>query len=185
MQPSGLLFQPEIQNGNGDTVTMTLEEDYVRKLDETIPEGSSSAMHGVPVFPYITERDGKFTSHFWKSLHKALAHWPRDHPRDNRENSSNQETYPSRHEIAKRALPMSEKTAELQIIARVGTVAYRLELPERLNRVHSMFHVSKLKKCMADEPLAIPLDEIQVDDKLNFIEEPVEISGGTWDVNAS
>ncbi|GKF59841.1 hypothetical protein Tco_0176627, partial [Tanacetum coccineum] len=44
-----------------------------------------------------------------------------------------------------------------------------------LSRVHSMFHVSKLKKCMADEPLAIPLDEIQVDDKLNFIEEPVEI----------
>ncbi|GKG37280.1 hypothetical protein Tco_0447453, partial [Tanacetum coccineum] len=41
--------------------------------------------------------------------------------------------------------------------------------------VHSTFHVSKLKKCMADEPLAIPLDEIQVDDKLNFIEEPVEI----------
>nr|GFB22153.1 putative reverse transcriptase domain-containing protein [Tanacetum cinerariifolium] len=37
------------------------------------------------------------------------------------------------------------------------------------------FHVSKLKKCMADEPLVIPLDEIQVDDKLNFIEEPVEI----------
>ncbi|GJS28070.1 putative reverse transcriptase domain-containing protein [Tanacetum coccineum] len=62
-----------------------------------------------------------------------------------------------------------------KIIAKVGTVAYRLELPERLNRVHSTFHVSKLKKCMADEPLAIPLDEIQVDDKLNFIEEPVEI----------
>ncbi|GJS83925.1 putative reverse transcriptase domain-containing protein [Tanacetum coccineum] len=62
-----------------------------------------------------------------------------------------------------------------KIIAKVGTVAYRLELPERLSRVHSTFHVSKLKKCMADEPLAIPLDEIQVDDKLNFIEEPVEI----------
>ncbi|GKA59771.1 hypothetical protein Tco_0759084 [Tanacetum coccineum] len=62
-----------------------------------------------------------------------------------------------------------------KIIAKVGTVAYRLELPERLSRVHSTFHVSKLKKCMADEPLAIPLDEIQVDDKLHFIEEPVEI----------
>nr|GEX50586.1 putative reverse transcriptase domain-containing protein [Tanacetum cinerariifolium] len=61
------------------------------------------------------------------------------------------------------------------ISARVGTVAYLLELPEQLSRVHSTFHVSKLKKCMADEPLAIPLDEIQVDDKLNFIEEPVEI----------
>nr|GFA80006.1 putative reverse transcriptase domain-containing protein [Tanacetum cinerariifolium] len=56
-----------------------------------------------------------------------------------------------------------------------GTVAYRLELPKQLSRVHSTFHVSKLKKCMADETLAIPLDEIQVNDKLNFIEEPIEI----------
>ncbi|GJV99310.1 putative reverse transcriptase domain-containing protein [Tanacetum coccineum] len=63
--------------------------------------------------------------------------------------------------------------SELEL--RRGTVAYRLELLEKLSRVHSTFHVSKLKKCIADEPLAIPLDEIQVDDKLNFIEEPVEI----------
>ncbi|GJS31552.1 putative reverse transcriptase domain-containing protein [Tanacetum coccineum] len=61
------------------------------------------------------------------------------------------------------------------IIAKVGTVAYRLELPEQLSRVHSTFYISKLKKCMADEPLVIPLDEIQVDDKLHFIEEPIEI----------
>ncbi|GJR36951.1 putative reverse transcriptase domain-containing protein [Tanacetum coccineum] len=53
-----------------------------------------------------------------------------------------------------------------KIIAKVGTVAYRLELPEKLSRVHSTFHVSKLKKCMADEPLAIPLDESKVDEKL-------------------
>ncbi|GJR12781.1 hypothetical protein Tco_0795433 [Tanacetum coccineum] len=62
-----------------------------------------------------------------------------------------------------------------KIIAKIGTVAYRHELLEGLSRVHSTFHVSKLKKCMADEPLAIPLDEIQVDDKLHFIEEPVKI----------
>nr|GEZ59947.1 putative reverse transcriptase domain-containing protein [Tanacetum cinerariifolium] len=62
-----------------------------------------------------------------------------------------------------------------KILANVGTVAYRLELPEQLSRVHSTFHVSNLKKCLSDEPLAIPLDEIHVDDKLNFIEEPVEI----------
>nr|GEY03172.1 putative reverse transcriptase domain-containing protein [Tanacetum cinerariifolium] len=61
------------------------------------------------------------------------------------------------------------------ILARVGTIAYRLELSKQLSRVHIRFYVSKLKKCMADEPLAIPLDEIHVDDKLNFIEEPVEI----------
>nr|GEY67902.1 putative reverse transcriptase domain-containing protein [Tanacetum cinerariifolium] len=62
-----------------------------------------------------------------------------------------------------------------KIIAKVGTVAYRLEIPEQLSKVHSTFHVSNLKKCLADESLAIPLDEIQVDDKLHFIEEPIEI----------
>ncbi|GJV45176.1 putative reverse transcriptase domain-containing protein [Tanacetum coccineum] len=62
-----------------------------------------------------------------------------------------------------------------KIIAKVGTVAYRLELPEQLSRVHSTFHVSNLKKCLVDEPLAIPLDEIQFDNKLHFIEEPIEI----------
>nr|GEW80476.1 putative reverse transcriptase domain-containing protein [Tanacetum cinerariifolium] len=62
-----------------------------------------------------------------------------------------------------------------KIIARVGTIVYRLKLPEQLSRVHNTFYVSKLKKCMAKEPLAIPLDEIQVDEKLNFIEEPIKI----------
>ncbi|GKF57639.1 hypothetical protein Tco_0171176, partial [Tanacetum coccineum] len=47
--------------------------------------------------------------------------------------------------------------------------------PQQLSRVHSTFHVSNLKKCMFDEPLALPLDEIQVDDKLHFVKEPVEI----------
>ncbi|GKG30639.1 hypothetical protein Tco_0423127, partial [Tanacetum coccineum] len=60
-------------------------------------------------------------------------------------------------------------------IAKVGIIAYRLELPEKLSRVHSTFHVSKLKKCMADEPLAIPLNEIQIDEKLHFFKEPIEI----------
>ncbi|GKF34070.1 hypothetical protein Tco_0107270, partial [Tanacetum coccineum] len=62
-----------------------------------------------------------------------------------------------------------------KILAKVGTVAYRLDLPKKLSRVHSTFHVSNLKKCLSDEPLAIPLDKIHVDDNLNFIEEPVEV----------
>nr|GFC32137.1 putative reverse transcriptase domain-containing protein [Tanacetum cinerariifolium] len=50
-----------------------------------------------------------------------------------------------------------------------------LELPEKLSRVHNTFHVSNLKKCHADEPLAVPLDGLHFDDKLHFVEEPVEI----------
>ncbi|GJV73191.1 putative reverse transcriptase domain-containing protein, partial [Tanacetum coccineum] len=62
-----------------------------------------------------------------------------------------------------------------KFLAKVGTVACRLELPEQLSRVHSTFHVSNLKKCLSDETFVISLDEIQIDDKLHFIEEPVEI----------
>ncbi|GJX12006.1 putative reverse transcriptase domain-containing protein [Tanacetum coccineum] len=62
-----------------------------------------------------------------------------------------------------------------EIIEKVCYVAYRLDLPEELNSVHDMFHVSKLKKCLADPTLQMPLDEIRVDDKLNFVEESMEI----------
>ncbi|GJT82434.1 putative reverse transcriptase domain-containing protein [Tanacetum coccineum] len=62
-----------------------------------------------------------------------------------------------------------------KVLAKVVTVAYRLELPQQLSRVHSTFHVSNLKKCLSDEPLAISLDEIHIDDKLHFVEEPTKI----------
>ncbi|GKA03984.1 putative reverse transcriptase domain-containing protein, partial [Tanacetum coccineum] len=62
-----------------------------------------------------------------------------------------------------------------KVLAKVGTVTYRHELPQQLRRVHSTFHVSNLKKCLSDEPLVIPLEEIHIDDKLYFVEEPVEI----------
>ncbi|GJX69501.1 putative reverse transcriptase domain-containing protein [Tanacetum coccineum] len=60
-----------------------------------------------------------------------------------------------------------------KVLERVGDVAYKLELPEELSRVHNTFHVSNLKKCYADEPLAVPLDGLHFDDKLHFVEEPV------------
>nr|GFA34799.1 putative reverse transcriptase domain-containing protein [Tanacetum cinerariifolium] len=62
-----------------------------------------------------------------------------------------------------------------RVIARVGSVAYKLDLPEELSRVHNTFHVSNLKKCYANEPLAVPLDGLYFDDTLQFIEEPIEI----------
>nr|GEV21785.1 reverse transcriptase domain-containing protein [Tanacetum cinerariifolium] len=58
---------------------------------------------------------------------------------------------------------------------RIGPVAYKLELPEKLSNVHNTFHVSNLKKCLSDESLVIPMKELQLDEKLNFVEEPVEI----------
>ncbi|GJR14629.1 hypothetical protein Tco_0797281 [Tanacetum coccineum] len=62
-----------------------------------------------------------------------------------------------------------------KIIERIGPVAYKLELPEELINVHNTFHVSNIKKCLCDESLVIPMKELRLDDKLNFVEEPEEI----------
>ncbi|GKB16358.1 putative reverse transcriptase domain-containing protein, partial [Tanacetum coccineum] len=202
------------------------EDDTLEKLTRQYLKEVVSK-HGVPI-SIIFDRDGKFTSHFWKSLHKELgtildmstAYHPEtdEFSYNNSYHTSIKVTpfealygrkcrspiyWAEVHYADVRRKPLEFQVGDnvmlkvspwkgvirfrkqgklnpryigpFKIIAKVGTVVYRLELPEKLSRVHSTFHVSKLKKCMADEPLAIPLDEIQVDDKLNFIEEPPEI----------
>nr|GFA01356.1 putative reverse transcriptase domain-containing protein [Tanacetum cinerariifolium] len=62
-----------------------------------------------------------------------------------------------------------------KVLAKVGKVSYRLELPQELSRVNHTFHVSNLKKYYADEPLVIPLEGIHIDHRLQFVEEPVKI----------
>ncbi|GKD33066.1 putative reverse transcriptase domain-containing protein [Tanacetum coccineum] len=62
-----------------------------------------------------------------------------------------------------------------EILERIGPVAYRLRLPKELSSVHDTFHVSNLKKCLANANLHVPLDEIKVDKTLCFVEEPLEI----------
>ncbi|GKE55554.1 putative reverse transcriptase domain-containing protein [Tanacetum coccineum] len=62
-----------------------------------------------------------------------------------------------------------------KVLEKIGTVAYKLKLPQELSRVHNKFHVSNLKKCYSDEPLPVPLEGLHVDDKLCFVEEPIEI----------
>ncbi|XP_076905453.1 uncharacterized protein LOC143561210 [Bidens hawaiensis] len=62
-----------------------------------------------------------------------------------------------------------------EIIKRIGHVAYKFELPEQLSGVHNVFHVPNLKKCLAEETLIVPLEELEVDKKLHFAEDPVEI----------
>nr|GEX98787.1 hypothetical protein [Tanacetum cinerariifolium] len=74
------------------------------------------------------------------------------------------------HETMKKIIQIRNRMQE-----RIGPVPYRLELPQELSRVHNVFHVFNLKKCLSNEALIIPLEEIQLNDKLNFMEKPVEI----------
>nr|GEY68699.1 putative reverse transcriptase domain-containing protein [Tanacetum cinerariifolium] len=195
----------------------TLEKLTRQYLNEVV------SRHGVPV-SIISDRDGRFTLHFWKSLNKVLstrldmstAYHPQTDGQSERTiqtledmlracvlefgkgastdhlsaglkleivNSLVQRSSTRRLRRSFKSRAVSQPPVIIRramqtpfkIIAKVGTVAYRLELPEQLSRVHSTFHVSNLKKCLADGPLAIPLDEIQIDEKLHFIEEHVEI----------
>ncbi|GJV09152.1 putative reverse transcriptase domain-containing protein [Tanacetum coccineum] len=66
-------------------------------------------------------------------------------------------------------------TRPFKVLPKVGPVAYQFELPQQLSKVHNTFHVSNLKNFLSDETFVIPLEEIQIDNKLHFIEEPVEI----------
>nr|GEX43957.1 putative reverse transcriptase domain-containing protein [Tanacetum cinerariifolium] len=77
--------------------------------------------------------------------------------------------------FGKRSKLSPRYVGSFEIVERIGPVAYRLHLPQDLVRVHDTFHVSNLKKCLADVNLHIPLDEVKVDDKLHFVEEPIEI----------
>ncbi|GJZ85747.1 putative reverse transcriptase domain-containing protein [Tanacetum coccineum] len=65
--------------------------------------------------------------------------------------------------------------ANVVILKRVSPVAYKLKLPKELGNVHNTFYISNLKKCLSDESLVIPMKELRLDDKLNFVEEPMEI----------
>ncbi|GJS26260.1 putative reverse transcriptase domain-containing protein [Tanacetum coccineum] len=74
-----------------------------------------------------------------------------------------------------RRKPLEFQVKDHVMLKVVGSVAYKLKLPEELSNVHITFHVSNLKKCLSDESLIIPMKELRLDDKLNFMEEPIEI----------
>ncbi|GJY97931.1 reverse transcriptase domain-containing protein [Tanacetum coccineum] len=145
--------------------------------------------------------DGKFTSHFLKSLHKALGTRldmsTAYHPQTDGQSERIIQTFEDMLRASvldfgkgwDKYLPLVEflynnsyhtsiKAAPFEALYEHMLSMYRClptELSVQLEQVHSYVSVLNLKKCMSDETLAIPLDEIQIDDKLYFIEEPVEI----------
>ncbi|GJX48688.1 putative reverse transcriptase domain-containing protein [Tanacetum coccineum] len=192
------------------------------------------ARHGIPAL-IICDRDGRFTSNFWRSFQKALgtdismsiAYHPETDSQSERTiqtledmlcacvidfgkgwvkhlplaefsyNDSYHASIKAAHYEAlygrkcrspdrqksyadRKRKPMEYElnlryVGPFKVLAKVGKVAYRLELLQELRRVYHTFHVSNLKKCYADEPLVMLLEGIHVDNKLQFVEEPVEI----------
>ncbi|GJR26117.1 putative reverse transcriptase domain-containing protein [Tanacetum coccineum] len=153
--------------------------------------------HGIPV-SIICDRDGRFTSNIWRSFQKALgtdlsmsiAYHPETDNQSERTIQTLEDMlcacvidfgkgwvkhFPLAKFSYNKSNHASIKAVPYEVLAKVGKVAYRLELPQELSRVHHTFHVSNMKKCYADEPLAMPLEGVHIDDTLQFMEEPVEI----------
>nr|GEZ52947.1 hypothetical protein [Tanacetum cinerariifolium] len=133
------------------------------------------ARRGVPI-SIICHRDSRFTSRFWQSMQEALGTRRKplefsvgDYVLLKVSSWKGVVCFGKKRKLAPRFV------GPFEIIEKVGPVAYMLDLPEELDGVHDTFHMSNLKKCLADPMLQVPLDEIRVDDKLKFVEEPVEI----------
>ncbi|GJU11919.1 putative reverse transcriptase domain-containing protein [Tanacetum coccineum] len=172
---------------------LPMREDYKMERLARLYLNKIVARHGVPIL-IISDRDSRFTSSYHSSVRcapfKALygrkcrspIMWAEVGegqligPELVQETTEKISQIKDRLKVARdRQKSYADKRRKPLEFSVVGHVAYRLDLPEELNGVHDTFQVSNLKKCLADLTLQLPLDEIRVDAKLNFMEDPMEI----------
>ncbi|GJT30449.1 putative reverse transcriptase domain-containing protein [Tanacetum coccineum] len=153
---------------------LPMREDYKMDILARLYLNEIVTRHIVPI-SIISDHDRRFTSRFWQSMQEALGTWldmsTAYHPQTDSQSECTIQTL----EDMLRAVRCALFEALYGRKCSSSIMWAEVRLPEELNGVHDTFHVSNLKKCLADPTLQVPLDEIQVDAKLTFVEETIEI----------
>ncbi|GKE21618.1 putative reverse transcriptase domain-containing protein [Tanacetum coccineum] len=170
-KPSGLLVIVDRLTKSAHFIP-TRETNSMETLTRLYIKGIVSR-HEVPI-SIISDHDSHFASRFWQSLQSALGTLLDMRPEIIHETNEKilqiRQCMHATRDRQRSYANVRRKPLEFQVGDRV-----MLKLPEELSNIHSTFHVSNLKKCLSDESLVIPMKELRLDDKLNFVEEPVEI----------
>ncbi|GKA51244.1 putative reverse transcriptase domain-containing protein [Tanacetum coccineum] len=150
--------------GSWDTHLPLVEFSYNNSYHASVKCASFEALYGRKCKSLV----------MWAEVGESQLIGPKNYRRDHREDHTNQREkgvvrFGRKGKLALRYV------GPFEIMERVGPVAYCLRLPQELSSIHDTFHVSNLKKCLADASLQVPLEEIEIDEKLRCVKEPVEI----------
>nr|GEV22655.1 putative reverse transcriptase domain-containing protein [Tanacetum cinerariifolium] len=164
-RPSGLLVQPDIPQWKWDNITM----DFITKLHESSQEIVQETTEKIIQIKKRIQAACDRQKSYVDLKHKPMKFQVEDRV------MLKVSPWKGVVRFGKWGKLNPRYVGPFKVLEKVRSVAYKLELPQELSRVHNTFHVSNLKKCYADEPLAAPLYGLHFDDKLHFMEEPVEI----------
>ncbi|GKE78604.1 reverse transcriptase domain-containing protein [Tanacetum coccineum] len=170
-KPSGLLVQPEIPMWKWERITM----DFGTKLPKTV--------NGHDTIWVIVDRLTKFAHFIPTRANDSMETLTRDRQRSYANVRRKSLEFQVRDYVMLKVSPRKgifqfgkrgkinpRYIGPFKILEWIDPVAYKLELPKELSNVHNTFHISNLKKCLSDESLIIPMKQLQLDNKLNFIE---------------
>ncbi|GJU25647.1 putative reverse transcriptase domain-containing protein [Tanacetum coccineum] len=178
-KPSGLLQQPEIPEWKWEKLTMDFITKFPKSSSGTVTTRALSVHHSrgavrakyspLVIWTEVGIEDGGGQKSYANKRRKPLEFKVGDRV------LLKVSPWKGVIRFGKKGKLEPRYVGPFEIVKCVRPVAYWLKLPQELSCIHDTFHVSNLKKCLAEPDVQVPLEEIEIDENLCFVEEPIEI----------